>query len=350
MNRLLLITSICFSYFVGITAQTTLTHQNHAIKIGDEHHFIITKNENPGPGGADQYWDFSNLEYKKDLVSQMLPPSDFNRSGEIPEANTVIKEFNNKFLFKVKGDIIEQYGVITCGDNVIKYDDPFVKMTFPFSYGDKTEGDFSGVVKNGDNTRVINGFYSLEADAYGTIVLPDDIEVDNVLRLKTVKRRTYGNCGDVTTTTYRWYTDYVRYPLLSIIQQESNNNKRIIRTAYYAELEEALEEAKKKEKKQKRAKELSLTASKEGVTMSVYPNPYENEVNISYKLADESKVILKIIDNTGKLVYNKNLGLQDAGNNIVTLNTDEEGMAAGIYYLKLIVNNTVLTEKIIPVK
>ena len=60
-------------------------------------------------------------------------------------------------------------------------------MKYPFSYGDDFTGDFAGVAYFQENT-VINfsGTYTVTADAYGTLILPDRI-IKNALRVKSEK-------------------------------------------------------------------------------------------------------------------------------------------------------------------
>ncbi|MCK7537571.1 MAG: hypothetical protein MZV63_44760 [Marinilabiliales bacterium] len=71
---------------------------------------------------------------------------------DIPEANTVLEEFGVKFFFKSNGNIMEQYGTVTA-NTITKYDKPFVKMVFPFDYGDVYSGDFSGYYRR---TKTLN--------------------------------------------------------------------------------------------------------------------------------------------------------------------------------------------------
>jgi len=330
--------------FSSLLAQTTLTYKTHAIKKGDDHHFMITNNAKPGEAGADMVWDFSDLKYKKDLVSHMLPPADVARGGEIPGANAVIQEYQNKFAFKVKPDRVEQFGSITCGNSIIKYNDPFVKMVFPFGYGDIHTGEFSGVIENNGNSRPFTGHYELLGDGYGKLILPDGIEVEDVLRLRTSKTKNYGNCGEVTTVTYRWYCPDVRYPLLSIITRERNDETNVIRTAYHANINEELKKSE------------SLKKSTHGVlsqnnhSLDVFPNPYEDHFAIRYNLSKESNVKIAILNNTGKEVLTKKLGRQEAGNHSYQVNAEQQGMKSGLYFVKLILDNTILTEKIVAVE
>lgn len=334
------------SIILFASAQTTLTNKNHAIKSGDSHHFIIANNVEEGLSGANQVWDFSKLTYSKDLVSHMLPPSASDNSDKIPQSNVVIEEFGNKFYFKVQKDIVYHYGTVSCDNSsILKFDDPSVKMVFPFKYGDAYQKNFTGeqLYKDGNATPV-SGLIRIEADAYGKIILPGGISVDNVLRHKTIQKTVYGNCGESTIVTYRWYCSSVRYPLVTIIKHEAPEKSTTIQTAYYADYKAEL----KKADDEGDANIDILDLAK--LSLKVSPNPFTENLKISYLLTASTNVKLMIIDNTGRSVITKENGLQDKGSHSINIESKEGNLVPGIYYVKLIVNDQVFTEMITKVK
>jgi hypothetical protein len=48
--------------------------------------------------------------------------------------------------------------------------------------------------------------------------------------------------------------------------------------------------------------------------MTVFPNPFKNEINISYRVNDESEARLFVYSATGSLVLQKSLGVKTPGN------------------------------------
>ena len=68
------------------------------------------------------------------------------------------------------------------------------------------------------------------------------------------------------------------------------------------------------------------------VSFTAYPNPTTDLVNIGYRVNTASKVNLKVIDNTGRVLQLHNLGTQ-SGNNSTTVSLD--GLSAGIYTVVL---------------
>ena len=80
------------------------------------------------------------------------------------------------------------------------------------------------------------------------------------------------------------------------------------------------------------------------VSLSIYPNPANRLVNISYSLSKSSTVQILVFDILGKeimQVLNKN---QNGGE--YKLNVNTENLSNGIYFVKMIVNGEQLTRKL----
>lgn len=79
-------------------------------------------------------------------------------------------------------------------------------------------------------------------------------------------------------------------------------------------------------------------------SVSVYPNPAENQFNINMELAENSNVSYSIINNIGQTVLSADLGNLSAGNKIQKINISE--LAQGIYMVQVNVNGTITTKKL----
>jgi len=341
MKKLYIYLILSIGFLISAQAQISLTCENHGLMAGDKHHFKLAKNNvDVGPAGAKQVWDFSNLEVNGDLTSFMLDAKETPKSDALPEANTVIEEFNNKFYFNVNEGIIEQQGFVGCGGRVLHYDKPFVKMIYPFTYGDIYDGEFSGqyINKDGKKGAKISGWYSLEADGYGTLLLPGDVKINNVLRLKTTRGRSFNNgTEESVTTTYRWYAEDVRYPLLSIIQKQNGDDTKNIRTAYYANAESSKE-------KEKEGKSLISSGS---LTMRYYPNPFKDELKIDYKLDADSKVKIELYNNSGQKATELVNSNQQKGFYSLNINADGKNLNPGIYHIRVTLDGKLITTETI---
>ena len=78
--------------------------------------------------------------------------------------------------------------------------------------------------------------------------------------------------------------------------------------------------------------------------IEVYPNPTDGLINISFDNVDEQTVNLRLVDAFGKEVYRNqfNVGFE---NNFV--NFDISNYAKGVYFLQLVSNDAIRTERIV---
>lgn len=338
MKNLYLLLSCVLTASV-ITAQPVLTEKSHSIIAGDAHDYLFTSNAEIGPAGPMTTWDFTGLEFtEKSLTSNMLNSSVTEKAHQIPDANAVIEEFGNHFYFRVNGNSIEQYGVVT-KNSVIRYDNPILKLRFPLSFGDSYSGTFSGEIMNGKTSANTNGHYNVTADGYGTLRLPGDITIHNVLRLKTEQIRNAGKPNEHAIITYRWYQPEVRYPVFVVIQYRSGDRLTTSQTAVYAH-----------------ATSNQATLKSENVSgrtsePMIFPNPYKNFINVSFELADNSPVTIELYDASGKRINTvvNNLPFE-TGKHIHKIDLNENGLKAGAYYVRTKLGDEVFVKKIVAVK
>ncbi len=325
---------------IGFTsqAQFLMKSNTHILRSGDEHYFNITNNVDPGVKGPSVVWDFRDLETKSTLTSYMYSAFTTEKTAEIPEANTVLEEFGTRFFFKASDGIIEQYGTVTKNNTFTKYDKPFVKMVFPFNYGDSYAGDFSGTVYGKNNFEAqFTGNYLLEADAYGTIILPGNITYDNVFRIKTVKEQCYDkqNSCNCSSISYKWYSEDIRYPLLTIIQNQNSKGIKTIRTAYYSKAVN------------KTYSDLSTKLVAQNIEANIYPNPFMGEFMLDYTIAADTDVKIEIYDNSGRKVNSiQKLNLK-AGYYTEIIRSDDVGNQLGMFHIRIIAGEEVVSKTVI---
>lgn len=91
-----------------------------------------------------------------------------------------------------------------------------------------------------------------------------------------------------------------------------------------------------------------VTAS--NFSINVYPNPFREQVNLTYELERSAQVHVAVYDITGKQVATLVNGQQGAGKHIQTMDGNNYNMPAGTYFIRLNVDGKVMTNKIIRVK
>jgi hypothetical protein len=240
MKKIVLLSGFISIAFGNLYSQPTITNQYHSLKAGSDNQMIYTNYADPGQSGADLIWNFGSLPYKQ-LFTGFLYESAGSEVGLLfTSANIELSEFGSRFFFNVSNSQIEEWGGSTEDGRIqSKYFIPSIKMKYPFSYGQSFSGTFSGNtivdrVISGD----ISGDYSVEADAYGTLILPGNHYFENTLRVKSEKNYT-SNIGrkeqQVSVTTFRWYDQAHRYPLLVLTEYSilSNNETKVYHQAAF---------------------------------------------------------------------------------------------------------------------
>jgi hypothetical protein len=208
---------------------------------------------------------------------------------------------------------------------------PCVKLKFPFAYGDKVAGNFSGIQESATSKIPITGKYEVVADAYGTLLLPGSVIINNALRVKQTRIT-----GNVSEITYRWYTDNLRYPVLVIIKYITPKETHIAETALYAHLGDRNKNA------------TSVNDLEPVSSFSAYPSPYHEQLKVSYELEKDGNVQIELFDMSGRLTKSI-LGKtkQSAGYHDISVTTDERSLMPGIYYVRLTLDNKTFVRKVV---
>ncbi len=325
----------------AISAQNVvLTHNNHALSADNTNQMKLTKYVSPGNGGENMLWDFSNLEEVNDFEGFIKSSYEVDEENIFPESNVVLNEFGNKFYFKLNEESLEQYGMASSsGKVVIEYDRPYVKMKYPFQYGNSFTGSYGGTYKSSNLEVEIDGTYEVEADGYGKLILPDGVEIKNTLRVvsKRLYTRKFSNPNDVEIITYRWYNDTERFPLLVLTTIKSTTNGKSS-TSYQAAYRETVATA---------IEEIDV----ELFDVKIYPNPFENQFTIDYSVQKDADILIELYDNTGKKVKTLVENKLQQGNYTYQYNAKENNLSQGVYFINYLVDGKLTsTKKIVQAK
>jgi hypothetical protein len=312
-----------FSAIIGLTislpllfAQVTLQYATHSLAEGIDNSMILCNYAESGEGGENMVWDFSGLANKKGFTGTLNSAASTNNSTLFPAANIELGEFNHRFYFKATPQSIEHVGYASTSGNYKEFlHKSFVKMKYPFGFGDYYSGDFYGDYQYGTREgRIENGFYSVEGDAYGTLILPGNITLKNVLRVKTVKN--FNRVGEnytqqVSMTTYRYY-DQARYPRLTLIKTEvSTNNGRPVMTTQAAFNNDV------------NAPAGAIINASTSNHLQMYPNPVIQSFTLEFMVYKSGNIRIDVLDNTGKLITNLSNKAMDKGLYIESFSIDK---------------------------
>lgn len=93
-------------------------------------------------------------------------------------------------------------------------------------------------------------------------------------------------------------------------------------------------------------KDASINENTASISNSnLFPNPTTGKSSVSYSLGTASKVSVKVVDVTGKVVYTSTEESKEAGNHTSTI--DASAFNTGVYYVTVSTNDTQLTQKLI---
>lgn len=325
-------------------SQVVLTQESHGF-VGDEANPMqITAYVEPGIAGNGVVWDFSQLDVSDSFTGSL---SDFYMSkccNLFGKGNVVLEEFENYFVFESSKSALKQYGYLSSNGNTrLEYEKPFIKMRYPFTFGNIYNGNFlANYILNDKKIGEVSGTYSVEGDGCGKLILPSGKILEPVLRVKETKlyTQTINNSEvKIDEQVYRWYVQNHRFPVLVLIkgtyfpangkvhvQTKAAFNTNVVNVALGADAIPGI------------------------IDVDVYPNPYRGWANISYALDKRTEVNISVYDLSGKLVHVIVNEVKDAGFKTQKFSAVSLGYPAGAYILKLRLNNKEVTRKLVEVK
>jgi hypothetical protein len=332
MRKILLVVSgLLLACNFIVFSQVILTYKTHGLTAGTKNPMKIIEYIEAGNGGQGVIWDFSIIKEKDNFCGEISEASSM-AGAATTGADVILKEFNNRFVFSTCDDKLEELGYFY-GDNTnayTRFDEPFIKMKYPFSYGNSYTGRLAGSqYADGKKVSEISGTYEVSADGIGTLILPNGVTYKNALRVKEVKHTAYGASNSNSAfeeVTYRWYLKNYRFPVLVFIRTGSAGGGGC--TSFLSAYNPNVSELK------------SITDLDEGndIQISVYPNPSNDMVYAKLNLEKESKVMISIYDAAGKYlgtVININ---SPAGEQTYSLSAKGISLKFGIYFMKISVD------------
>ncbi len=79
-----------------------------------------------------------------------------------------------------------------------------------------------------------------------------------------------------------------------------------------------------------------------------YPNPFNPSTNIKINLPESNKLIFKVYDGLGRLVFEKDYGYKSPG--MHTINFYDSNLSSGVYYYSVIAGDNIQTKKMLLLK
>jgi len=324
MKKIVLLLAIFCLLFSIVSAQPVLTFDKHVLKADVDNPMSYCNYKDAGPSGANVTWDFSDLKFEQSFTGYLKNSMLTEIGATFPESNTELTEFDSKFYFNTDQDKIEQFGYSSVDGNIqTRYDIPFIKMKFPFSYSNYFSGTFSGATYySGIERGTVTGTYSVEADAFGTLILPGNTVYENTLRIRTEKSyKGVLNAGsqEVDIITYRWYNEMHRYPIL-VLTEYTVKSGDAETTKYQAAYNNNA---------------VSLISPVIAESILLYPNPTNSYLTLEFNAVAAGKLSYTIHDASGKIVSTFSEYITTGGIHYNDLSDKIESLIPGLYYLAI---------------
>lgn len=311
------ISIFAFSQFV------TISGQNQIPQVGDTIIYINCSDfgfELAGTGPVtNKLWDYQGLMQQSSVNFYYVDPNTIEGHDQFPDANIaeLASGQSGAILIKTGDYYMARKGVV--GDLYMNYaNDSALLFKFPITAGQSFTSSYTGTLfASGLEMIIDNGSVQIQADAQGTLILPNGTSLSNVLRIHIIEdfsgKYDFGTGSllevmSVNDDYYYWFHENYKMPVMvygvtNVTSMGGNQQGKALRF-------QPIEIPSKYD--------INLVNQ-----VSVYPNPAKDIVNI---LGDKDFDLALIYDVTGKMVKSVNLI-----NNIVDLS----GISSGIYSLEL---------------
>jgi hypothetical protein len=315
---------VCVVTVQFLTAQTTLNYATHNLLPGVNNPMTLCEYMEPGISGENVVWDYSSLIAIKEFtgnINMVVSNSSFS------DATTELEEFGTSFFLKGDENSLQQVGYASKDmRTIVQYTEPYEKMIFPLSMGQSHASTFSGDYSfNSELVASIDGNGLIEADAWGTLKLPNNKVFLNTLRVKSVKTYTINfnsqKPQQTDVVTYRWYNSVHRYPLLVLTIYTTTTGSNVSTNYQAAYNSNAVGTS-------------SIHENPEDSKLELFPNPARNEITLRIISRTSSTAHLQVYDITGKIVLDKPEINLLQGTNLITLDDEISRLKPGAYMLK----------------
>ena len=318
MKRIYLTAIIIIFFTLGVTAQPVITYGGNAPQIGDHIYTSAVpygSSFDPGPAGANQSWDFSDVQSIISLENIAVDPATTPNGADFPEATIAFTDPDNLIFSysQITSSAMFHLGNDQGSGNVFPYTDSRKEMQYPFSYNNTYSDTYSFAYPSALMLIHESGTITATADAWGSVKTPGGT-YNSTLRIKKVMVSTDStwngdgvlmNVATDTFTSYEWYTATSHYFVLSIGVDSDG------------------------------ASSIAWTSSANGIKdntllsqITVFPNPAKNIINV--KIADgiTEKLKIDLVSSSGKELK----PLTKTGNQ--QFSADISRFPSGVYFLR----------------
>lgn len=307
-----------------LLAQPTIDPSNNTPLLDADYTVDLGLYMLPGNAGAGQGYGYWMLESTGDRNYRHHAPSVTPTSALYPTATRLFTDGGSDTLFhKVDANGIELVGERTALAASIPYSNGALELKYPCTYGTTWSDIFQANYSVSGFPVARVGTITGNADGWGTLELPE-VTFNNVLRVH-VRKATQDQSAvinvDRVTHTHYFFTDQVPFPVLKLQVDTSvisGGNPAVSSIAEWMFGPGQVGIA-----------ELDPT----DVVFTPYPNPADGAVNLSFGTGHDKVRFLEVLDGTGRLVAQRDLGQAPSGDLLGAFHAG--GLSPGVYHIRL---------------
>ncbi len=337
----------CFAAFT-INAQLTLTKASTEPIAGDTYTNVAydTTSAIPKNTGTNQMWNFS--AYSKSTASNAEVAVSFSNavavssSSAFPGCN-LVEVYGSGATNSYYRTSATQYEFLgqNGGNSTINFTNSAIVAVWPIAYGYTNADPIAGSVTAGTINTNASGNVTVSATGSGSLTLPGGNTLTDVLQVRAVQRLsgvvTFSSIPvtvTITITNFQYYHSSEKFPIVNVSYQKIS-----LPTLFSSFAPPQTVALSINAKAPIGIKETFLNAS----NLVLYPNPAKNEVYL--RLNDLSFVTgeVSLYNALGERISYKIINQAQIKEESISLN----GLASGIYYLKLKTEKGIITKKII---
>ena len=308
-------------------SQVTMTKASHGFSSGLNHETQAVEYQSPGESGKNCVWDFSKATFLEDEKSVA------NLSEKLYGQGTIKADQDNgyEYFFNTTEYSNEYWGYVA-GDTKYQLTEPIVKTKYPQTFNTQFSGKFAGkvTVEGSNYVRKVEGTYSTHADGIGTIILPGDVSLP-ALRVRT----TEGFSG-FERVKYLWYTQNISLPVFVTLEDysiASDGTKELLTSKSVINTQ---------------AKNHVVTKNlTDNFTYQVYPNPFRDNVQLTYFLPEKALVTVELYASGGTKLVTLISNQEQSGTQTLSRDLSRYTQQPGVYLIKITVGDNTYIEKLV---
>jgi len=336
-----LLPSLLLSGFAfGSFAQPTLTGPNFNPQIGDAFVSRICDSTGvvPGPAGENVTWNFTTLVTTSIDTGTVTACDSTPQCSLFPGSSYAIVAHSTYVIpyYISSSAKLSQNGYYVAHDTNAVYSDPIDQFRYPFTFLTSFSDSFAGVITLDTNVVHETGTIEVVCDGYGILNLPGFAD-SNVLRVHSTQlfvdsANLFGFpiIQTFQLETYAWYAPNYHSPLLAILLTTQVGGSYTNKAVSYAPVQ---------------VHSSGITEIPDiSSSLELYPNPAQNELNITCKSGSNEHVRITLADVTGREVA---VIAEGGAQSLQHITYNTTGFAKGLYLVRLQSGSGTITRKVV---